>query len=488
MSKGFATAPCGISGLDDVLNGGLTPEELYLIEGVPGSGKTTLGMQFLMEGARRGESTMYVSLSETESEIRLIAESHGWNLDGVHLREFTTSAEALAPGEHYTIFHPAEVELGTTMSRILGEVEALQPLRVVFDSLSELRLIAGSSLAYRRQILGLKHHFAKRACTVLLLDDLTSSDHDLQLQSIAHGVITLDQLVPTYGSDRRRLRVTKMRGRHFRGGFHDYVIRRGGLDVFPRLVAAEHRHESRRDRILSGIPGLDALMGGGLERGTSTLIQGAPGAGKSTIAAVFAHAATRLGEHAALFIFDEGENTLLTRMAGIGLDLRESIASGRMSVQQVDPAELSPGEFAHALRTAVEVKQAQVIVIDSLNGYLNSMPEERFLVTQLHEILMYLGQMGVATILIGAQTGLIGSNMQSPVDVSYLADNVMLMRYYEFQGEVRQAISVVKQRAGAHERTIRDFRISEAGVGVGEPLRQFRGVLTGVPQRDDSPA
>jgi circadian clock protein KaiC len=292
--------------------------------------------------------------------------------------------------------------------------------------------------------------------------------------------------MPEYGADRRRLRIVKFRGRKFRGGYHDYVIRRGGLDVYPRLVAAEHRLASRRDRIACGVEGLDALMGGGLERGTSTLIQGAPGAGKSTIAALFAHAAARQGEHAAMFIFDEGRETLLARMAGIGLDLRPTIDGGRLTVQQIDPAELSPGEFAHALRQSVEARGVQLIVIDSLNGYLNSMPEERFLVTQLHEILMYLGQMGVATVLIGAHQGLIGANMKSPVDVSYLADNIMLLRYYEFRAEVRQAISVVKQRAGKHERTIRDFRIDGGGVHVGEPLRQFRGVLTGTPIRDES--
>jgi circadian clock protein KaiC len=479
------SAASGIPGLDDILSGGFAPSQLYLIEGVPGSGKTTLGMQFLLEGARQGESVLYISLSESAKEIAEVAVSHGWDLEGVHLREFTNGGDP-TPGEHYTIFHPAEVELGTTLARIFAEVDALKPSRVVFDSLSELSMIAGNSLAYRRQIMGIKQNFAKRSCTVLLLDDMTTPDHDLQLQSIVHGVLSLDQLLPEYGNDRRRLRVVKFRGRRFRGGYHDYVIRRGGLDVFPRLVAAEHRQASRRDRIPSGIAGLDALMGGGLERGTSTLIQGAPGAGKSTISALFAHAIARAGENAAMFTFDEGRETLLTRMAGIGLDMREAVEDGRIAVTQIDPAELSPGEFASKLRVAAERENVALVVIDSLNGYLNSMPEERFLIIQLHEMLTFLGQMGVATILIGAHQGLIGAYMKSPVDVSYRADNIMLMRYYEFRGEVRQAISVVKQRAGAHERTIRDFQIDGGGVRVGEPLRQFRGVLTGTPTRDEA--
>lgn len=381
------------------------------------------------------------------------------------------------------MFHPSEVELGETTRAILAEVEQLRPARAVFDSLSELRLLAGNPLRYRRQILALKQFFAGRKCTVLLLDDMTSADHDLQVQSIAHGVVLLEQMNPEYGAERRRLRVVKFRGRKFRGGYHDYTITRGGLEVFPRLVAAEHRPPPLDERLASGIGELDALLGGGIERGTSTLVVGAAGTGKSSLAAQFAATAAARGQGAALFLFDEAVNTLLTRCAALGIDLRPHLAAGRVTVQQVDPAELSPGEFIHAIRRAVD-RGATVVVIDSLNGYLNAMPDERFLVVQLHELLTYLGQKGVATILIGAHQGMIGTNMQTPVDASYLADAVVLMRYFEVRGEVRQAISVVKKRGGRHERTIREYRMADGRISIGPPLREFRGVLTGVPVYD----
>lgn len=379
------------------------------------------------------------------------------------------------------MFHPSEVELGETTETILGDVDRLKPARVVFDSLSELRLLAGTPLRYRRQILALKQFFAGRRCTVLLLDDMTSADHDLQVQSIAHGVILLEQLNPAYGAERRRLRVVKFRGSRFRGGYHDYAIRRGGIEVFPRLVANEHRPPPVMDRMASGLEEMDALLGGGIERGTSTLVVGAAGTGKSSLAAQFAATAAAAGHRSALFIFDEGVNILLTRIAGLGIDLRPHIDAGRVTVQQIDPAELSPGEFTHAIRVAVERDRAAVVVIDSLNGYLNAMPEERFLIAQLHELLMYLGQNGVATLLVSAHQGLIGSQMQASVDASYLADTVILMRYFEARGEIRQAISVLKKRGGVHERSIREFRMKEGRIRVGEPLRDFRGILTGVP-------
>jgi circadian clock protein KaiC len=479
--RGPAPLSTGIQGLDDVLNGGLTPSRMYLCEGVPGSGKTTLGMQFLAAGARNGEAVLYVTLSESAEELREIATSHGWLLEGIAIRELIPSERSLEPDDQYTVFHPSEVELTETTMHILKDVERLKPRRVVFDSLSELRLLAGNPLRYRRQILALKQFFAGRKCTVMLLDDLTATDRDLQVQSIAHGVLSLEQKVPEYGSDRRRLRVVKYRGKVFRGGFHDYSIRKGGIEVFPRIVAAEHRtiHEMRR--ISGGVPALDSLLGGGLELGTSTLIVGAPGTGKSTLAAQFVAAAATQGLKGAMFIFDEAVPTLMSRAAGVGIELERHVQSGDVTIQPIDPAELSPGEFAHALRRAVDQDGARVVVIDSLNGYLNATPEERFLTVQLHEVLSFLGQRGVATLLVGAHHGLIGGSMTSPVDSSYLADAVILLRYYEAAGSVHQAISIVKKRGSAHERTIRDFELTSQGIRIGEPLRRFRGVLTGVP-------
>ncbi|HZZ91548.1 MAG TPA: ATPase domain-containing protein [Usitatibacter sp.] len=474
-------AAMGIQGLDDILCGGLTPYRLYLVEGVPGSGKTTLAMQYLMEGARRGESVLYVTLSETEEELRAMAASHDWSLAGVTIRELVPPEEALQPAEQYTMFHPAEVELSETTRTILADVDRLKPARVVFDSLSELRLLAGDPLRYRRQLLALKQFFRGRRCTVLLLDDLTSSGRDLQVQSIAHGVLVLEQLLPEYGSDRRRLRVLKHRGRRFRGGYHDYVIAPGGLVVYPRLVAAEHRAETQGSKVSSGITGLDDLLGGGLERGTSTLIVGAAGTGKSSLAAQFMACNADRGGHSAMFTFDEARSTLISRSAGLGIALQEHIESGKVVIRQVDPAELTPGEFVHAIRREVEENNASCIVVDSLNGYLNAMPGERFLTIHLHELLMYLGEKGVATVLIGAHQGLIGAQMQTPIDASYLADAVVLLRYFETRGEVRQAISVMKKRGGNHERTIREFRLEPGGIKVGDPLTQFRGVLSGVP-------
>jgi circadian clock protein KaiC len=483
MNDSPPRAATGIAGLDDILGGGLTANRLYLIEGMPGSGKTTLAFQFLIEGARRGEKVLYVTLSETETEIRDVAASHGWDLDGVSIRELIPSEDALLPGEQYTMFHPSEVELSETTKRILADVEAVKPSRLVFDSLSELRLLAGSPLRYRRQILALKQFFSGRHCTVLLLDDLTSNQHDLQVQSIAHGALLLQHTMPAYGLQQRRVSVTKFRGSDFRGGYHDYVIHRGGIKVFPRLIAAEHRALPKLDYLPSGIAELDALMGGGIERGTSTLLLGAAGTGKSTIAALFAASAGKRGEHAALFLFDESPHTLFGRMKGLGTDLEPYVEAGHVSVRQIDPAQLSPGQLAHILREAVENEKATVVIIDSLNGYLQSMPDERFLVAQLHELLIYLGQQGVASVLINAHQGLM-SPVHAGVDASYIADAIVLIRYFELEGEVRQALSVMKKRSGAHERSIRELRMHKGRITVGEPLRNYRGVLTGVPEKD----
>jgi circadian clock protein KaiC len=477
----IALAATGIEGLDDVLAGGLRPHRLYLIEGVPGSGKTTLALQFLLEGVRQRESVLYVTLSETQEELQEVAESHGWKLDGITVRELVPSESILNPEEQYTMFHPADVELSETTKTILADVERIKPTRVVFDSLSELRLLAGNPLRYRRQILALKQFFAGRKCTVMLLDDMTSPDRDLQVQSIAHGVLLLEQLNPEYGAERRRLRVVKFRGVRFRGGHHDYTIVRGGLLVFPRIVAAEHRKEMRISRLSSGLEPLDRLLGGGIEQGTSTILAGPPGTGKSTLAAQFTAAAAARGEHSAMFIFDESRNTLISRAAGLGIDLQRHINAGKISVQQIDPAELSPGEFAHAVRQAVDRHQASIVVIDSLNGYLAAMPSEKFLVIQLHELLTYLGQCGVATLMVGAHQGLIGTQMHAPVDASYLADAVVLLRYFEDRGDIRQAISVIKKRGGEHERTIREFSLKNGRIQIGESLHAFRGVLTGIP-------
>ena len=476
----------GIPGLDDVLVGGFTPDRLYLIEGVPGSGKTTLAMQFLLEGIKRGEKALYVSLSETEEELREVAASHGWNLDGLHIHELSPPQDRLDPDAQYTMFHPSEVELGDTTKRMLEEVERLNPQRLVFDSLAELRLLAGSALRYRRQVLALKQYFAGRGCTVLLLDDSAVSEHGLHVHTLVHGAVSLDQLNPDFGADRRRLRVTKFRGRKFRGGFHDYEIQTGGLRVFPRMVAAEFRREVDQVRASTGLPELDALLGGGLDRGTSTLLVGAAGTGKSTLATQVVKAAVGRGERCAMFTFDESTQSVVTRSSGIGYDIEKDLESGVLTIQPVDPAELSPGEFASLIREAVEKEDTRVVVIDSLNGYLNAMPEERFMIVQLHELLAYLGQLGVITILVNAQAGLIGQ-MQTTLDVSYLADSVVLLRYYEVRGEVRQALSVLKKRTGQHERTIRRLEINAQGPKVGEPLSNLRGVLTGVPHELGEP-
>jgi circadian clock protein KaiC len=486
MTETASAAPMhstGVSGLDYILRGGLTPNRLYLVEGVPGAGKTTLALQFLREGARQGEQVLYVTLSETEDELRAVAASHGWDLEGVQIREVIPSEGNLQSDQTYTVFHPSEVELSETTRAILNEVNAIKPTRVVFDSLSELRLLAGNPLRYRRQVLALKQFFAGRNCTVVLLDDRTQMDHDLQVQSIAHGVIMLDLTYPEYGSERRRVRVIKYRGIPFRGGYHDFLIRQGGLEVFERIVASDSRNAPVRRWLSSGLDALDALLGGGVESGSSTLIVGAAGTGKSTIAAKFATAAAERGERAALFLFDESPHIMLNRMDGLGIGIRRHVDEGRVILQQVDPAEMSPGEFAHRIRDAAERDQVSLVVIDSLNGYLNAMPEERFLTIQLHELLTYLGQRGVATIMVAVQHGLIGTTMVGPVDASYLADSIIMMRYFEAEGEVRQALSVVKKRGGDHERTIREFRLGgPGGIHIGEPLRQFHGVLTGVPQ------
>lgn len=470
----------GSEGLDDILGGGLDPSRMYLYEGRPGTGKTTISLQFLLEGVRRGERVLYVTLSETQRELALVAKRHGWSLDGVDIFELVPPEMTLDPDRELTILHPAEIELSETTSLIFEKIAALDPARIVFDSLSELRLLAQSPLRYRRQVLALKHFFAARDCTVILLDDLSSTDTDLQLHSISHGVVHLEQLALDYGAERRRIRVVKMRGIAFRGGYHDFIIRTGGLEIFPRLVAAEHHSTFEADYTSSGVEEIDELLGGGLERGTNALLIGAAGVGKSSLALTLALAAVRRGEHAVFFGFDEGRVTLEARARSIGLPLDEAVESGRLRFQQIDPAELSPGEFAANVRSSVERDGARLVVIDSLNGYLNAMPDERFLILQMHELLSYLGQRGVLTILVLAQHGLVGP-VDSPLDLSYLSDAVIMLRYFEVAGSVRRAMSVVKKRSGKHENTIREFRLGARGISVGPPLKKFAGVLTGTP-------
>jgi circadian clock protein KaiC len=470
----------GIAGLDNILGGGLTKDRIYLIEGEPGTGKTTTGLQFLVEGTRHGESVVYITLAETEAELRGVGESHGWDMRSIHIQEVLPSENLLQPEAQYTMFHPSEVEMGTTMQLILAVIEERKPTRVVIDSLSELQLLADSPLRYRRQVLALKQFFASRSCTVMMLDDRTAAGIDLQVRSIAHGVITLEQSVKEYGAERRRVRVVKYRGMAFRGGMHDYDIEYGGLCVYPRLVAAESRVMEKRHQLTSGLAPLDSLLGGGLEEGTSTLISGPPGTGKSSLAGQFVSAAAARGQRSAMFLFEEAANNLLNRADGLGMQLRGPYDQGLVTIQQIDPAELSPGEFATAVCRAAD-EGAKVVVIDSINGYLNAMPDERFLTTHLHELLTYLGQRGVVTILVGIQQGMLGGSMTTTVDASYLADNVLMLRYFEHDGEVKQAVSVFKKRGSLHERTIRQFSMSAQGIHVGEVLRKFRGILTGVP-------
>ncbi|HEY1187388.1 MAG TPA: ATPase domain-containing protein [Gemmata sp.] len=479
-----ALVATGTPGLDDVLGGGFTPNRLYLIEGNPGSGKTTLALKCLLEGARCGEKGLYVTLSETKFELEAVARSHGWSLDGIDILELTASEAELEPDNQNAMYQPSEVELGVTTKAVLAEVERAKPRRIIIDSLSEMRLLAQSALRYRRQVLALKQYFIGRESTVFLLDDLTSDTEDLQLQSIAHGVVSLEQLSPDYGAERRRLRVLKLRGQKYRGGYHDFVITTGGLDVFPRLVAGEHTQAQKRGLLKAGNDHIDALLGGGIQYGTSAVLLGPAGSGKSTLALQYARAAAERGERAVVFAFDERVETLLERTAGLGMDLTAHIERGLVAVKPIDTAELSPGEFAHLIRRAAEGEGgrpgAKVVVIDSLNGYLGAMPEERFLTAQLHELLTYLGHKGVVTFLIVAQHGLLGS-METPIDTTYLADTVILFRYFEALGEVRQALSVVKKRSGKHERSIRELSLGENGIVVGKPLREFRGVLSGTP-------
>jgi circadian clock protein KaiC len=479
-SAGEADASTGVAGLDDILAGGLGRDRVYLLEGSPGTGKTTTAISFLRAGAKLGEKTLYITLSETEDELRDTAHSHGWDLEGVEVFELVPPESLLDEQQQQSLLYSSDLELGETTRMIVEAVERIQPRRIVIDSLSEIRLLAQSSLRYRRQVLALKHYFAKHGATVLLLDDLTTENLDKTVHSVAHGVIRLEELAPEYGAERRRVRVIKYRGRKFRGGYHDFTIRTGGLEIYPRLVSAEHRTDFDRSPQPSGLPGLDSILGGGVERGSSCLILGPAGTGKSLVALYFVLAAIKRGEKAALFAFDEELGLLFSRTLAFGIDLEALRASGDLIVQQVDAAELSPGEFTAQVRDCVDKKGIKTVVVDSLNGYQAAMPEENFLILHIHELLQYLNRQGATTFLTVAQHGLVG-DMKAPVDVTYLADTVILLRYFEAIGEVRRAMSVIKKRSGRHEKTIREFDIGDHGVTVGAPLTNFQGVLRGVP-------
>lgn len=473
----------GNEGLDLILKGGLPRNRLYLVEGTPGAGKTTMGLQFLLNGVAAGESVLYITLSETSEELESVARSHGWDLAGIELFELSATEEIFGSGGEQSILHPWEAELGDTIKLIQGRVEALKPRRLVFDSLSEMRLLAQDPLRYRRQVLALKQYFAGRDITVLLVDDLTAAngERDNHLHSICHGVITLERLTLDFGAARRRLQIQKLRGIDFIAGFHDFVISKGGLEVFPRMVAARHHVDFKLESVASGILELDNLLVGGPLRGTSTLITGPAGSGKTTVALAYLAAACERGENCAIFEFDERIGTLLNRAESMGIPLKRYLANGQLIVEQIDPAEISPGEFAWRVRNQVETRGSRMIVVDSLNGYLAAMPQEQQLILQIHEMLSYLSQLGVVTFLINPQHGLVGS-MSTNLNISYVADTVILIRFFEAQGRLRKAISILKHRGGAHEDSIRELRIDQRGLRVGEPLVDFSGVLTGTPE------
>ena len=475
--------PTGLAGLDAIIGGGLPSNCLYLLQGDPGSGKTTLALQFLFEGRRRGESVLYVTLSEAREELERVAVSHGWSLEGIPLLEFSAMEGLLQPESQTTVFHASEMELSKVSQLLRDEVRKHRPQRVVFDSLSEFRLLAETPLRYRRQLLNLKQEMAKQGSTVLLLDDKMADNRmggDPHVLSLTQGVIEMEQLSPEYGKSRRRLRVLKMRAVPFSEGYHDYIIEKGGIHIFPRLVAAEHHGDFRRESVSSGCAALDELLGGGMDRGTTTLIMGPAGTGKSTLAMRYACTMAEQGEGSLLFTFDETRNTMRGRADALGLGLEEHLRTGLIEIQQVDPAEISPGEFAGRVRAGVE-RGAKAVVIDTLNGYLNAMPGEQYLANQLHELSSYLNQQGVVTIFTLAQHGLVAA-LDAPVDLSYMADTVLSLRYFESGGAMKKAISVIKKRSGEHEQTIREFALDTGtGIRIGEPLTDFEGVLSGTP-------
>ena len=479
--RSSARVSTGVVGLDAILGGGLPPGHLYLLEGTPGTGKTTLALQFLLAGVAKGQRGVYVTLSETRTELTEVAASHGWSLDAVEIIELSPD-DGTATDEMYTVFHPAELELQETMSAVLEAIERSKPSLVVLDSLSEMRLLARDALRFRRQILALKHFFTGRASTVLLLDDKSGGEGDLQLHSLAHGVIVLEHVALEYGAERRRLHVTKLRGLHFLGGYHDFRLKTGGVVVFPRVLPGKSAGDPEVRLLESGSAALDRLLGGGLQEGSSMLLIGAAGTGKSVLSTQYACAATARGDRVRFYLFDERLNSFKLRGDGLGMDLHKAIEDGRLKLQQIEPTEMSPGEFANEVARAIEHDNVRMIIIDSINGYMKSMPEERMLSIQVHELLSFLSNRRVTCIMTLVQQGIFGNPVDEAAEISYLADTVLLLRYFEVLGSVRQALSVVKKRSGDHERTIRECRVGRGGLWVGEPLTEFQGVLTGVPQ------
>jgi circadian clock protein KaiC len=490
MTKPEHQISTGIETLDNIMHGGFTADRLYLIEGYPGTGKTTLAIQFLLDGASKGERGLYVSLSETREELEGVAASHGWTLDGIDIHELVDQEKLTQEQSQYTMFEPSEIELGATIDGVLKKIEAIKPKRIAFDSLSEMRLLAQGPLRYRRQILALKQFFVGRGCTTLMLDDKSGGDlatdlNDQQLQSIAHGVIRLEQSLNHYGAERRLLRVIKHRGRDFIGGAHDVLLKRGGMHVYPRKTLEDAQWQSTGKNISSGNEELDDLLGGGLMEGTSTLLLGPAGVGKSTMATQFAVAAAQRGERSVFFEFEESRHAFLQRSRGLGFEIDRYIENGLIELRHFTAGETTPAEFASQVRDAIKPdaqgRKVTVVTIDSLNGFLNSMPHEQFLLIQLNDILQMLGRHGVVSFLITAQHGMLGMAMKTPLDASYMADNVLLFRYFETAGEIRQAISMVKKRTGKHERTIREFNLTQSGLKIGNPLTDFHGVLGGTP-------
>ena len=471
----------GVSGLDEVLGGGLPKNYLYLMQGKPGTGKTTLALQFLLEGVRQGERALYITFSETKIELEAVARSHGWDLSGLSIVELSTISAAVGANTQTTLFHPSEVELTKTINLLLERIIAADASRIVFDSVSELRLLADNSLRYRRQMLAFKEFFIGKGSTVLFLDDMTVDEGDLHVQSIVHGVLLLEKFRAAYGVERRQFNIEKLRGVSFRGGTHDYLIQKGGLRIYPRLISAQHKPNYKKETLSTGISTLDSLLGGGLDRGTSNLILGPAGTGKSTLAVRFAVSAAERGQKVAMYNFEESAENLIGRAEALGMNLVRQLESGQIKLRKVDPAELTPGQFASLLYDATTVDQAEVIVIDSLNGYIHAMPEQQFLMLQLHELLSFLGSRGVVTIMILAQAGIMGA-MQTPLDLTYLADSVIITRYFEAFGSIKKAISVIKKRTGQHEESLRELRVGPGGIIVGPVLNEFSGIFTGVPK------